>query len=270
MTIAITGASGQLGSLIVDHLLRRMRPDAFIACVRCPDSAERYGKMGVPVRLCDYDVPESLEHGFEGVSKLLLISSPHSDDAVRLRQHQQVIEAARKAKVKHLLYTSFAFLENGSGSPVELHRATEQAIRESTLSYTFLRNALYIDFVGALDLSGALMSGQLRVPPGNWRFHSVTRSDLAEATAILLSEEGHVGKTYELTAPQAWTFENLAAALSVQTGREVVVQEDAAVQGWIYSFLRRIDTASVSRDLEQLLNHAIQPLEKSLTPFIRA
>jgi NAD(P)H dehydrogenase (quinone) len=268
MTIVITGAGGKLGSLLIDQLLQNVPPHQIAACVRRPEAGERYEKQGVSVRHCDYDDPATLEQAFAGASQLLLISSSHQDDSIRLRQHLNVIEAAKKSNVKRLLYTSFAFLERGSGPPIPLHLATEEAIRAAGIPYVILRNALYIDFVGVLDLPSAISTGRLTIPPGEWRFNSVSRQDLAYASAILLSDVGMTNQVYELTASSSWSFEDLSVALSSLTGKSITVNRDPSIQNWIFKFLRSMDTSSTSHDLERLLRHPVTTLSDSIKPFI--
>ncbi len=268
MSIVITGANGKLGSLIIKQLLKKISADQIVACVRQPEKAEEYLKQGIEVRLCDYDKPESLEQAFAGASKLLLISSSHTDDTARLRQHAHVIEAAKKAKAEHLLFTSFAFLGTGSISPSHLYLATEHAILTTGIPYTFLRNALYTDFVGVLGLDAAIATGELSTYPGDWKFNTVTRNDLAVGIAAALTEAGHENKTYELTAPRSWTFNDLAIILSDLTGKPVLLRQDPQIQNWIYGFLGKIDTSSTSADLEKLIGGPVTSLRESIKPFI--
>ncbi|GGH15202.1 NmrA family NAD(P)-binding protein [Paenibacillus segetis] len=272
MSIIITGATGKLGSLIIEQLLRKVSADQIIAGVRHPQSerAQCYIKQGIDVRICDYDQPETLHQAFDGVSKLLLISSSNPDDTVRLRQHAHVIEAAKKCNIEHLLYTSFAFLGDGidSTSLHHLHLATEHAILTTGLPYTFLRNALYIDFVGILGLDAAIAKGELSIYPGDWKFNVVTRHDLAVGIATILSESCHENKTYELTAPRPWTFEELAIALSKLTGKSISLRQDTQIQNWIYGFLAKINTSSTSVDLERFIGGPVTPLTDSIKPFI--
>jgi Predicted nucleoside-diphosphate-sugar epimerases len=269
MSIAITGASGQLGHLIIEGLLRRIPAEWILACVRRPDASGWFEERGVSVRPCDYDQPDALEQAFAGVSRLLLISSSHQDDTVRLRQHAHVIEAAKKAKVGHLLYTSFAYADYGSVPLAHLHLATEQAILASGIPYTFLRNALYTDIVGALGLPGAIAQGELVVRSGDWTFNTVTRPDLAEAAAaVLANSEAHLNRSYELTASRTWTFEDLADVLAEIAGKPITLRRDPEVQSWIYGFLSRIDTSSVSVDLERLLGRPTTSLLESIQPMV--
>ncbi|GFZ83152.1 NAD(P)-dependent oxidoreductase [Paenibacillus marchantiophytorum] len=264
MSIAITGANGQLGSLIIKELLQQISADQIIACVRHPEKAQAYHEQGIEVRYCDYDQPESLITAFAGASKLLLISSSDKDDTVRLRQHAHVLEAAKKVNVEHLLFTSFAFLEKGLISPSHLYLATEHAIHTTRIPYTILRNALYTDFVGVLGLEAAIASGQLPILPGVWKFNTVTRGDLALGIAAVLTGNGHENRTYELTASRPWTFDDLVLVLSELNGKPITLVEDSQLQNWIYGFLGKIDTSSTSLDLERLIGGPVTSLKVSI------
>ncbi|MRN55122.1 SDR family oxidoreductase [Paenibacillus monticola] len=268
MSILITGATGKLGSLIIEQLLQKVPSSQIIACVRHTEKAEHYIKLGIEVRFGDYDQLESIEMAFSGITQLLLISSSHTDDSVRLVQHSNVIAAAKKAGVKQLLYTSFAFPRQGPIPTNHVHRLTEQVIFESGLDYTILRNALYTDFVGVLGLNEAIDSGKFITYPGNWQFNTVTRQDLAIGTAQILTTSGHVNQIYELTAPRPWDFSELSAILSELAGKPVVHREDSSIQNWIYAFLSKIDTVSTSEDLERFMGCPITPLKDSILPFI--
>ncbi|WP_411503724.1 NmrA family NAD(P)-binding protein [Brevibacillus centrosporus] len=269
MSIAITGANGKLGTLILSHLLDHIPARDIIACVRNPQAMHAYQARGADIRFCDYDQPASLAQAFQGVSQLLLISSPILDNAARLQQHSQVIAAAKQASVSHILYTGFAFPAPGASSLADLHLATEQAILDTGIPFTFLRNALYMDFVGSLPLHSAVANGCLTVPPGDWRFNAVSRADLAKGIAAVLAEpKKHLNKTNELTASHPWTFHDLTAALSELSGKPLVLQENPEMESWLYGFLRQINTSSVSRSLEQLLGHPTTVLKESIRPFL--
>ncbi|ASA21408.1 SDR family oxidoreductase [Paenibacillus donghaensis] len=269
MTLLITGAAGQLGSLIIQTLDGKVPAGQVIAGVRNLDQATLALDKGMQVRLTDYDRPDTLASAFEGVEQVLLISSSHTDDELRLQQHNRVIAAAKTAGVKHLLYTSFAFPPKGPIPTNHVHMLTEQAILASGLEYTMLRNALYIDFVGVLGMDEAIRSGELRTPPGAWRFNSVTRKDLAGGIAAVLSSAGHRNQIYELTAPAAWTFTDLATSLSELAGKPVVHREDPNIQHWIYPFMSKLDTSSTSDRLVQLLEGPVTGLTESIRPLLQ-
>lgn len=268
MTLMITGATGQLGKLIIMELLQKVPPEQIIAGVRNPDKAAELQQSGLEIRLVDYDIPETLESAFRGISRLLLISSPHQDDAVRLVQHKRVIDAACRAGVEHVFYTGFAF--SHLGSPDNVHARTEQAIVDSGLRYTFLRNALYMDFINVLGLQEAVSSGVLATPPGDWCFNSVTRRDLALATAAILTSVQHDRSSYELTAPQTWDFTDLAEALSGLAGIPVIHREAPGIQHWSYNYLSSINTSSTTGDLERWMGRPVTPLKESIADFMKA
>lgn len=270
MKILITGANGQLGSQIVEQLRHRIPAGQIVAGVRQVEQAQHLSEQGIEVRYVDYDMPESLTAAVHGISRLLLISSPHQDDSVRLTQHKQVIAAAKAGGVKHLLYTGLAFSgwTAGKDTPENVHALTEEAIVASGLEYTFLRNGLYMDFVGVLGLKEAMSSGELVTAPGAWAFNSVTRGDLALAAAVVLGREASGNQIYELASSQSWGFTDLAAVLTEVAGSRVVHREDAGVQHWIYAFLSRLDTSSTSGDLEQLIGRPLTSLKDSILPFL--
>ncbi|NUU62279.1 SDR family oxidoreductase [Paenibacillus agri] len=270
MSILITGATGQLGTKIIERLAEIIPPEQLIAGVRDPQKAEYLQSLGVQIRIVDYDQPETLEEAFTGVSRLLLISSSNTDDGIRYVQHSHVIEAAKKAKVEHLLYTSFAFPKPGADPQHNVHLRTEQAILDAGLKYTFLRNALYTDFVGVIGLNKALVSGELVTASGDWVFNTVTRRDLALGTASILASSDHKNAIYELTASETWDFRQLAVVLSEIAGQPVVHKQDAGVQHWIYPFLSRLDTASTSQDLERFVGGPLLSLKESIIPFVRS
>ncbi len=150
-----------------------------------------------------------------------------------------MIEAAKRAAVSHLLYTGFAFSENSDIPLTHLHLATEHAIRTTGIPHTFLRNGLYMDVLGVLNLKDAISDGTLTVPPGGWTFNAVNRHDLAAATAAVLASESHHNKTYELVAPVSFTFNEVVSALTELAGKSVSLREIDEATHWIYSFLKK-------------------------------
>lgn len=258
MKIGLTGATGKLGRLVAEQLLLQKSPGDVALIVRKPEAAGMWEREGARVRYGDYDYPDSLEHAFAGLDKLLLISSSHQDDEVRLRQHTAAIQAARRAGVKHLIYTSVANPEKGRLPLHRMHLDTEQLIKESGMSYTLLRNAYYMDIVHFLRVREAAAGGVLLSPPGEWRFNTAARADLALAAAAVLTEAGHEGRTYELTAERAWTLADLARAVSEATGRRVVHRTDPAMQGGVYGLLPLSDMSKVWPDLRRLAGRPLQ------------
>lgn len=213
--IAVTGATGQLGRLVIEQLKARAPAERLVALVRDPAKA---ADLGVEARAADYDKPETLAAALKGVDVLLLISS----DAVgqRVSQHRNVIEAAKAAGVKRIAYTSILRADD---TPIGLgveHRATEAMIRESGLAYTLLRNGWYLEnYAGAI--AGALQAGAFVGSAGQGRISAAARADYAAAAAVVLTGEGHEGETYELAGDEAFTMAELAAETSRQTGRDL-------------------------------------------------
>ncbi len=215
MTIAITGATGQLGRLVVQQLLARQPKEEIVALVRSLDKA---ADLGVPARQADYDAPEALGPALAGVDTLLLISA--NEFGKRISQHLNVIEAAKRAGVKRIVYTS---LLRASSSPINLageHRATEAAIQASGIPFTILRNGWYTENYTS-SIGGALAGGAFLGSARDGRISGATRLDFAEAAAVVLLTDGHVGKTYELAGDTAFTLPELAAELSRQVGKEI-------------------------------------------------
>ncbi|MFC5402589.1 NmrA family NAD(P)-binding protein [Cohnella soli] len=270
MKIALTGATGNLGKGVLRNLVLRHAPGDVIACVRNPDAApETWREWGVTCRKCDYDDPMSMATAFRDVSKLLLISSPHPDDDVRYRHHVAAIEAAKEAGVECLVYTSIARAERGRLPLHRLHLDTEQALRESGLSYVILRNAYYMDIVKFLGVREAATSGELWSPPGDWAFNTVARDDLALATATVLTEEGHEGRTYELVASKLWTLRDLAAALTAATGRQVRYRTNADMKSPLFDMLAMADMKFTSTDLERLTGGALRTVADEVRDLFR-
>ena len=219
--IAITGATGQLGRLVIEQLLKTVPANQIVAIVRNPAKAEALSQQGIVVRQGDYTDQAALTTALKGVEKLLLISS--SEVGQRATQHQNVINAAKAAGVIFIAYTSLLHADN---SPLGLHVehvATEKALATSSIPYALLRNGWYTENYLA-SAPPALEHGVFIGAAGEGKIASATRADYAAAAAKVVSEEGHAGKVYELAGDSAWTLSELAAELSKQSGKPVVYQ----------------------------------------------
>ncbi|HFT8658052.1 MAG: SDR family oxidoreductase [Enterobacter cloacae] len=219
--IAITGATGQLGRLVIEQLLKTVPANQIVAIVRNPAKAEALSQQGIVVRQGDYTDQAALTTALKGVEKLLLISS--SEVGQRATQHQNVINAAKAAGVTFIAYTSLLHADN---SPLGLHVehvATEKALATSGIPYALLRNGWYTENYLA-SAPPALEHGVFIGAAGEGKIASATRADYAAAAAKVVSEEGHAGKVYELAGDSAWTLSELAAELSKQSGKPVVYQ----------------------------------------------
>ncbi len=216
MRVAVTGATGQLGNLVIQNLLKKLPANQIVAVVRNNEKAAPLANLGIEVRYGNYMDPSALVKAFENISKLLLISSSDAfDETLRMVQHANVIRPAKLADVKHLCYTGTAFPEDATFGPALLHLATEHAIRASRLTYTFLRDTLYTEVLIHPDLKNAIEWGVIVTNTKNGKINTVTRSDFASAHAtVLASETGHENKTYNLVSNQLWTFDELAQILS--------------------------------------------------------
>ncbi len=213
--LGITGATGQLGRLIIQSLKNKGLASQVVALVRDPAKA---ADLGVKARLFDYDKPETLAPALKGIDKLLLISA--NEVGKRLAQHMAVIEAAKDADVKFIAYTSLLRADTSEISLADEHRPTEEAIRASGLPYAFLRNGWYTEnYTGSIG--GALASGAVIGSAGEGKLSLATRADYAEAAAAVISGDGHEGKVYELGGDEPVTLADLAAEISSQTGKAI-------------------------------------------------
>lgn len=213
MTTAITGATGHLGRLVVARLKTLAPTLPLLALVRTPAKA---AALGIAAREADYTRPETLAAALAGVDTLLLISS--SEVGQRAAQHRNVIDAARAAGVRRIVYTS---LLHADRSPLDLaqeHRETEAMLQAAGIAHTLLRNGWYTEnYTGSI--AGALAAGSFIGSAGDGRIASAPRADYAEAAAVVLTTPGHDGKTYELAGDSAYTLAELAAEVSRQTGK---------------------------------------------------
>ncbi|WP_423211243.1 SDR family oxidoreductase [Paracoccus yeei] len=214
MTVAITGATGQLGRLTIAKLKTLLPAGQIVALARSPEKAD----LGIETRAFDYDRPETLAPALAGVERLLLISS--SEVGKRAPQHRAVIEAAKAAGVGEIVYTSLLHADRSPLSLAAEHVETEAALAESGIPHTILRNGWYAEnYTGSIPT--ALQHGALIGAAGAGRVSGAARADYAEAAARVLAEGGHAGQTYELAADDAWTLADLAAEVSRQSGRDI-------------------------------------------------
>ncbi|GAB4015980.1 SDR family oxidoreductase [Spirosoma koreense] len=217
--IAITGASGHLGKATLEFLLTKTSPETLVALVRDPQKVSDLAAKGVQVRAGDYNDPASLVESLAGVDKLVLISSSELGEE-RVRQHANVINAAKEAGVKQIFYTS---APNPSAealfTPAIDHFRTEALLTESGVPFTIFRNNLYLEVLPGI-IGDAAQSGKLYFPAGAGKVSFVSRTDIAEALANALTSDGHENKIYDIGAPVAWSFDDIVAALS-QDGHPV-------------------------------------------------
>ena len=219
--IVITGANGQLGRLVIDALLQKLPASDIVAAVRNPAKAQDLAARGVQVRQADYNQPATLDAAFQGADKLLLISS--SEVGQRAPQHRAVIDAARRAGVKLVAYTSLLHADTSPLGLAAEHRETEAALRASGLPFVLLRNGWYTENYAA-SIPAALQHGALLGSAGTGRIASAARADYAAAAAAVLTGEGQAGRVYELAGDTAYTLAELAADIARQSGKAVAYQ----------------------------------------------
>lgn len=219
--IAITGATGQLGQHVIESLLKTVPASQIVAIVRNPAKATALSQQGITVRQADYSDEAAFTTALQGIDKLLLISS--SEVGQRAPQHRNVINAAKAAHVKFIAYTSLLHADTSPLGLADEHVATEKMLAESGIAYALLRNGWYTENYLA-SAPAALEHGVFIGAAGEGKIASATRADYAAAAARVISEDGHVGKTYELAGDAGWTLSQLAVELAKQSGKKVVYQ----------------------------------------------
>lgn len=224
MKIAVAGATGKLGTLVIDALLSRGAPaDSLVALGRSPQKLEALAAKGVETRAADYNAAHTLVAALEGVDRLLLISG--SDVGHRIPQHENVVNAARRVDVSLIVYTSIANARTGQLKLAAEHVATEDLLAASGIPYVLLRNGWYTENYTD-QLMGYLNSGVILGAAGEGKISAATRADFAEAAAAALLDEQVAGGTiYELGGDKPFTLSQLAGALGAAAGQEVTYRD---------------------------------------------
>jgi NAD(P)H dehydrogenase (quinone) len=277
--IVITGASGQLGRLVIEELLTSVPANQIIAAVRTPAKVADLAARGVVVRQADYTHPATLDAAFDGATQILLISS--SEIGQRLPQHQNVIAAAKRANVSLLAYTSLLHADTSPLGLAAEHVATEQALKASGLPYAILRNGWYTENYTA-SIPPALQYGVLLGSAGDGKIASATRSDYAAAAAAVLRTPNQAGKVYELAGDTAYTLTEFAAELTRLSGKAIAYQNlpqadyakallDAGLPDFLADLLADSDTGASkgalfddSHQLSQLIGRPTTPLATAI------
>jgi NAD(P)H dehydrogenase (quinone) len=281
MIYAVTGSTGAFGSLVIQRLLDFKVPaSSIVALVHNQSKTAHLVNLGLETRLADYDQPSTLDRALQGVDRLLLVSG--SEVGKRLRQHTNVISAAKKAGVKLLVYTSLSHADTSVSPLAPEHKGTEEFLKTSGVPFVILRNNWYTENYST-DLKQARTTGIIEAAVGTGKVASASRSDYAEAAARVLIGEGHAGRTYEL-AGEAWDYNALAKAASEVLGRPVVYKTVNAAQrtqslmaaglsqdaaGFVVALEQSIEAGSLAQageDLEKLLGRK----PKSLTDGLKA
>jgi NAD(P)H dehydrogenase (quinone) len=281
--IVVTGATGKLGQLVIEGLLKKVPAEQIVAAVRNPEKASELAALGVQVRAADYTKPETLTAAFAGAEKVLLISS--NQVGVRVAQHQAVIDAAKAAGVKLLAYTSLLRADTSKLALATDHVATETALKASGVPYTLLRDGWYLEN-HTEALGAALQHGAVLGAAEEGRFSAASRKDYALAAVAVLTTEGHAGKTYELAGDTAFTLPELAAEAARVSGKPVVYKNlseaeyEAALAGFglpapVAHILADADAGAAkgelysdSSDLHNLIGRATTTLAEAVTAAV--
>lgn len=282
--IIVTGASGQLGRLVIEVLLKILPASEIVAAVRNPEKVADLAARGVQVRQADYDQPASLASAFKGADKLLLISA--SEVGRRVPQHRAVIDAAKAAGIGLLAYTSILHADT---SPLPLaaeHKETESLIRASGLPAVILRNSWYTENYLA-GIPAALQYGVLLGSAGAGKIASAARADYAEAAAAVLTQVNQAGRIYELAGDEAYTLGELAGEIAQQSGKAVAYQNlpesefkaallGAGLPDGLATLLAESDVGAAqgglfddSRQLSQLIGRPTTPLAELVRRALR-
>ncbi|NUW43839.1 SDR family oxidoreductase [Nonomuraea rhodomycinica] len=280
----VTGATGAFGRLAVKDLLDRVPADQVAAVVRDKDKAADLAALGVEIRLADYGDPASLRSAFATGDRVLFISG--NEVGRRPAQHQAVVDAAKEAGVGLLAYTGILGGPKADFDLARDHQYTEQAILDSGLPYVFLRNGWYSE-VYTQNLDQFLEQGAILGSAGDGRVASAARADYAAAAVAVLTGEGHENKAYELSGDVAWSFDEFAAELSRQSGKEITyravtpeqqreILAGAGVPEPMIAFLQDIDGA-IGRgllavrtgELSRLIGRPTTPLADSIAAALR-
>jgi NAD(P)H dehydrogenase (quinone) len=280
--IVVTGATGQLGRLVVQHLTQQIPADQIAVLVRDPARATHPAEHGIEVRVADHDAPASLADAFRPGDRVLLISG--NQFGLRRAQHQAVINAAKAADVALLAYTSILGGPNTRFAVADDHHATERAIEQSGLPFSLLRNGWYTENYTA-QLPAVIEQGVIvgAAAPDS-RLATATRHDYAAAAATILAEEGHENTIYELSGDEAWSLHEYAAEVSRQTGKDVPYRQvstteyqqmlthgglpEAMLDVFVETedAIERGELATITGDLRRLIGRPSTPL----TAVIRA
>lgn len=280
--ILVTGATGQLGSAVIRRLLQRTEAADVAAFVRDVSKAADMEARGVSIRAGDYNDTETLERAMEGVDRVLLIAG--NDPQRRVQQHQNVIDAARGAGVAFIGFASRSLrdIHGSENSLMGDYFKTEDRIRRSGLSHVLFRNALYMDTVPLYVGGARVFDTGIRLPAGDGKVAYALRREMGEALANAMLDHEGVDRTYVVASSQAHSFDDVAAALTELSGRNIdytqITDEEyvaSAVQAGVpehfvgrllgfYADIRDNQLDETSTDLETFLGHEPATLKEGL------
>jgi len=283
--IVVTGATGQLGRLVIDNLLRTVSPSKIVAAVRDPAKASEFAARGVQVRRADYTEPESLQQAFVGAEKLLLISS--SAIGQRAAQHRAVVDAAVRSGVKLVAYTSVLHADTSPLGLSKEHKETEAMLKASGLPHVLLRNGWYTENYAA-SVPAALEHGAMLGCAGDGLISSAARVDYAAAAAAVMVAANQAGRVYELAGDTSYTLTEFAAEIARQSGRAVIYKNlpqreyEAALVGFglpaaVADLLADSDTGASKgglfddgRQLSSLIGRPTTPMADTVAAAIKS
>mgnify|MGYP003600141030 CR=1 FL=1 len=221
--ILVTGATGQLGKEVVEHLLSRTNTSNLAVLVREASKTEGLKTKGIDVRVGSYDDYNSLIKAFNGIDKLYFVSG--NDITNRTQQHENVVKAAKEAGIKHVVYTSFMRKNETETSPIAMvamaHIKTEKWLKESGMKYTILKHNIYMDMLPMFIGETILETGILYLPAGYEKVAFTLRSEMAEVASIILTTESHENKIYDITNDKAVSFSDIALIISEISGKTI-------------------------------------------------
>lgn len=278
--LLVTGASGNLGKLVLDALLKRgVAASDIIATTRDAAKLADYAAKGIEIREADFNDPASVKKAFAGADRVAIISTDALDgNGTRIKQQTGAVAAAKEAGVKHLVYTSMPNPHEGSKITFEAdHRLTEDAVKASGLGYTILRNTWYQENL-FMNLPQVLASGTWYTSAGQGKVSHIARQDCADALAAILASDSTESKIYTLTGPESFTTDEIAKLASDATGKPVAVvhltdeqlaggMTSAGVPDFLVPFLVGFDANTregaadlVNSDVESLIGRKPRPL----------
>ncbi|MFC4713497.1 SDR family oxidoreductase [Planococcus dechangensis] len=283
MKLLVTGATGKLGSKVISSLLKSVAAEDLAVSVRNPNKAEELRELGVDVRHGDFDHPDTLDHAFKDVDRLLIISTD-GDNETRIRQHGNAVQAAERAGVKFIAYTSIANATDSENLMAPPHVATEAAIIKTGIPYTFLRNNWYLENeIGSIQAVKA--GAPWATSAGDGKVGWALQQDYADAAAAVLTGSGHENKVYELSGPLL-TQEQLASAVGKVLDKLIEVKQvsdeeyaeimksaglpDFAIPivVGIQQSIRNGSLEVENSDFEKVLGRSLTPIEKGLAKLV--
>ncbi len=220
----VTGATGQLGRLVIEELAKRVPTSSIVAGVRQPDHeiAQQFAAQGIEIRVADYSRPDTLSSALMGVDRVLMISSTAGRD--RVAQHQNVIDVAKSAGVGLVAYTSMLHADKATSGLARDHQATEAALRSSGLPFALLRHGWYTEN-HLPSVQPALQYGAVIGSAGQGRFSSATRADYAAAAAVVMTTDAQAGKVYELAGDESYALTDFANTIADLAQKAVVYRD---------------------------------------------